>query len=112
MTMLTPVCRIEDVPVGEGRVAVVDGHPVALFRIEDGFRALDTACPTTRCGSLADGLLADSSVTCPLHLRRFDLTTGEALGQDSPAVAAHDVEIRGNAVYIGLAHHDHAAVAA
>jgi nitrite reductase (NADH) small subunit len=112
--MLTPVCRTEDVPVGEGRVAVVDGHRVAVFRVEDGFRALDTACPDARCGSLADGLLADSSVTCPLHLRRYDLATGEALGHESRGVAAHPVEVRGDAVYVGLAHHhhDHAALAA
>jgi nitrite reductase (NADH) small subunit len=111
--MLTPVCRTEDVPIGEGRVAIVDGHRVAVFRVDEkGFRALDPACPTGRCGSLADGLLADSSVICPLHLRRFDLTTGEPLGHESPAVVAHAVEIRGDAVYIGLMNTDHAALAA
>lgn len=109
---LRRVCSTADVPVGEGRVAVVDGHRVALFHSAEGFRALDPACPTLRCGSLADGLLADSSVTCPLHLRRFDLATGAAIGHDAPAVAAHSVEVRGDAVYVGLADDDHAAQAA
>ena len=40
-----------------------------------GFRAVDGACPHEG-GPLADGLVADRCVTCPLHGWRFDLRTG------------------------------------
>ena len=41
-----------------------------------------TRTARTRGGPLADGIVADRCVTCPLHGRRFDLRTGAALGGD------------------------------
>jgi nitrite reductase (NADH) small subunit len=99
---LIRVCRVDDIPVGEGRVTLAGGRRVAVFRSATGFHALDSACPH-RGGPLADGLLADASVTCPLHLRRFDLATGAPIGHDCPAVTAHAVEVRGDAVYVAIA---------
>ena len=50
----------------------VGGRRVAVFRTPDGFRAIDHACPHAG-GPLADGIVADRCVTCPLHGWRFDL---------------------------------------
>ena len=92
-------CHVDDVPLGEGRTALVGGLRVALFNTEAGWRCLDAAC-SHRGGPLADGLLADASVTCPLHQRRFDLATGEPIGHECPAVAAHPVELRNDELYV------------
>jgi nitrite reductase (NADH) small subunit len=108
---MTRACRIEDIPVGEGRVVAVGGRRVAVFHAADGVHALDAACPH-RGGPLADGLLADASVTCPLHLRRFDLATGEPIGHDCAAVAVHAVEVRAGVVYVTVAQPETAALAA
>ena len=74
----TRVGRIDDIPLLEGRSTSVDGRRIAIFRLLDGFAAIDAHCPHA-AGPLADGIVADSCVTCPLHGRRFDLATGEAL---------------------------------
>lgn len=92
-------CRVSDVPLGEGRTALVDGVRVAIFHTAARWYATDATCPH-RGGPLADGLVADDSVTCPLHQRRFDLTTGEPLGHDCPAVTVHPVELRGDELYV------------
>lgn len=92
------VCRTGDVPLGEGRAATVDGRRIAVFRTADGWFALDNGCPH-RDGPLADGLLADSCVACPLHERRYDLRTGAALSGGAP-VAAHRVEVKGDRVLV------------
>ena len=81
--------RAADVPLLEGRSVTVAGRRVAVFRTADGYHAIAAACPH-RGGPLADGLVADSCVTCPLHGRRFDLLTGAGLG-GHPGVAVHDV---------------------
>jgi nitrite reductase (NADH) small subunit len=92
------VCGVEDVPLGEGRTVLAAGRRVAVFRAEDGWFALDAACPH-RGGPLADGIVARRTVICPLHERRFDLATGhECAG--GYRVAAHRLEVRAGDVYL------------
>ena len=75
----TLVGTVHDIPLLEGRSTTVDGRRIAVFRLLDGFAAIDAHCPHA-AGPLADGIVADSCVTCPLHGRRFDLQTGESNG--------------------------------
>ena len=60
----------------EGRLLVAGGREIALFLTAAGPRAIDARCPHAG-GSLADGIVSGTRVTCPLHLRRTDLDTGE-----------------------------------
>jgi nitrite reductase (NADH) small subunit len=97
------VGRVEDVPLYEGRVASVDGRRIAVFRLADGFVALDAACPHMG-GPIADGIVGDSCVTCPLHGWRFDLRTGAPAGGGATAgVQAHEAVERGGELYVRLA---------
>ena len=82
MTGYTYIGRADDVPPLEGRSVTVAGRRIAVFRTPEGFRALDHACPHAG-GPLADGIVADRCVTCPLHGWRFDLDTGEARNADA-----------------------------
>ena len=93
-------CRVDDVPPGEGRAITLDGRRIAIFRAAGGWYALDAACPH-RGGPLADGIVCDRAVICPLHERRFDLQTGAAL-TTGDAVVAHHVEVRGGRVFVSV----------
>jgi nitrite reductase (NADH) small subunit len=95
------VGAVDDVPLLEGRSVTVDGRRVAVFRLPDGWAAVDAACPH-RGGPLGDGLVAERCVTCPLHGRRFDLMTGEQHGGDD-VVGVHDVEERDGELWVRLA---------
>jgi nitrite reductase (NADH) small subunit len=73
---------LEEIPVGEGRTYAVDGAQVAVFRLRDGtLRAIDALCPH-RGGPLADGLIDERVVVCPLHGHTFDMCTGAEAGGD------------------------------
>ena len=94
-------CRVDDVPLGEGRSITLDGRRIAIFRSAAGWFALDAACPH-RGGPLADGIVCDNAVICPLHERRYDLATGAALNAGD-AVTAHTVQLQGERVFVTLA---------
>jgi nitrite reductase [NAD(P)H] small subunit len=99
MTVATaiPVCSAEDVPFGEGRTVTVGERRIAIFNAPTGWYGLDAACPH-RGGPLADGLVSDTCVACPLHERRYDLRTGEDLCGGEPATT-YPVEVRDGVVY-------------
>jgi len=75
-----------DVPApSEGTMVAVDvdGTPVALGTMDGTLVAFDDTCSHRAC-PLSDGVLAESSVTCPCHNSRFDLGTGAPI--NGPAV--------------------------
>jgi nitrite reductase (NADH) small subunit len=98
---MTYACRVDDVPLGEGRALMLGDHRIAIFRAAGGWYALDAVCPH-RGGPLEDGIVCDRAVICPLHERRFDLASGAALSSGD-GVAAHTVEVRGERVFVSLA---------
>ena len=95
---LVPIGRAEDVPRLEARTVTVAGRRIAVYHTPGGYRATDAECPH-RGGPLADGLMGDGCVTCPLHGWRFDLGTGEAVGHDA-RVAVHAVVERDGWLYL------------
>ncbi|MDQ3720464.1 MAG: Rieske 2Fe-2S domain-containing protein [Actinomycetota bacterium] len=76
-------------------------RPLAVFNTDEGFRVIDNTC-THMGGTLADGLVSDATVACPLHDRRFELATGRAVGHDCGAVGAYPVEVHEGAVYASV----------
>jgi len=83
-----------DVPLLEGRSVEVEGRRIAVFRLPDGWAAIDQACPH-RGGPLGDGIVADGCVTCPLHNHRFSLISGERQDGEGPGVVTYEVRERG-----------------
>ncbi len=87
---LGPVDRI---PPGEGRTFEVAGHRVAVFRTRAGrVFATQASCPH-RQGPLADGLVGDERVLCPLHGFEFDLPSGACIGRECAALATYPVTL-------------------
>ena len=70
---------IDAIPEGEGRAFSVGPLRLAVFRSRNGeVFATQAECPH-RGGPLADGLLGGTTLICPLHSYKFDLTSGASL---------------------------------
>ena len=95
------VGSVADVPMLEGRSVTVGGRRIAVFRTPDGFRAIDGACPHAG-GPLADGIVADRCVTCPLHNWRIDLETGEVVGGGEGSVPVFEIEERDGELFVSV----------
>jgi nitrite reductase (NADH) small subunit len=73
------VAALDAIPPGEGRTFGVMGEKLAIFRTREGsVLAVQAECPH-RGGPLADGLVGGTTLVCPLHGWKFDLSSGAAL---------------------------------
>jgi nitrite reductase/ring-hydroxylating ferredoxin subunit len=82
------------VDVGEKRLMVVN--------VDGELHAVDRTC-THEDADLSTGFLIGSVVTCPLHLSRFDVITGEV--QNAPATVplkTYGLKVEGTSVYVRL----------
>jgi nitrite reductase (NADH) small subunit len=94
---------LDEVPLGEGRTFAVDGEQIAVFRLRDGsLRAIDAVCPH-RGGPLADGLIDERVVVCPLHGHTFDMCTGAEAGGGALSVRSYSVSAVDGAIRITTA---------
>jgi 3-phenylpropionate/trans-cinnamate dioxygenase ferredoxin subunit len=92
---------VDEVPDGTMKMAVVDGTELVLVVHTEGrFHAMQGIC-SHEYFELDKGFLTAGSLTCALHLSRFDLDTGEPL--DPPAeipLAVYPVELEDGRIMI------------
>lgn len=90
---------VENIPMGQGHCFRIEGEDIAVFRGRDGsISAIENTCPHMK-GPLAEGILGDGKVVCPLHGHRFDLKTGEG-SETLECVRVFDVSIEKGNVFI------------
>ena len=77
-----PVARLDDVAPGTMLMVQVDGTDILLVNLNGTIHATQGVC-SHEYFELDRGFLTADTLTCALHLSRFDLETGEAL--DPPA---------------------------
>ena len=88
---------------GARTIPVEGGEEIAVFRTSDNrVFALANRCPH-KGGPLSQGIVHDTTVTCPLHNWRISLVTGEAQGEDTGCVPVIPVKIDGGRILIGRA---------
>jgi 3-phenylpropionate/trans-cinnamate dioxygenase ferredoxin subunit len=74
-----PVAETADID-DEDLIAVdLDGRILAVYNCGGAFYATDGIC-THEDACLADGLVMDGVIECPMHQGRFEIATGKALG--------------------------------
>lgn len=67
------------IPLGEGREFVVEGKRITIFRPRSGgLYATQAQCPHKQ-GPLAEGIVGGTTVICPYHAWKFDVSTGKGL---------------------------------
>ncbi|MFI5365894.1 MAG: nitrite reductase small subunit NirD [Candidatus Binatia bacterium] len=83
---------IDAIAPGQGRAFIVAGRTIAVFRQRDGrVFAIDNQCPH-RGGPLAEGIVGNGTVICPLHSWKIDLSSGRCLSE-AACVQTHEVRV-------------------
>ena len=92
--------RLSDVPAGKTIAGRVGDEAVLLSNVDGQHYAVSGTC-THYGAALADGVIGQTSVRCPLHHACFDLRTGAALR--APALDPLDrwqVEVEGELAFV------------
>ena len=76
--MSIKIGRAADVREGELRAFDAQGTAICVTSVAGRLLAVDDTCTHAGC-SLADGELDGTTITCPCHGSRFDVTTGAVL---------------------------------
>jgi ferredoxin-nitrite reductase len=99
--MWIAVARADQMRPESALVVRAGGKELALIRGAEGWHALDNSCPHAG-GSLGEGVVEGSTVTCPLHAWRFDGATGACLTEKRPAQSRYPVKVEQGQVWIQL----------
>ena len=95
---LVKVCNKSEIREGTGKNFSVNGRMIAIFNVNGSFYAIDNTC-THQGGSLGDGHLEGSIVSCPRHGWDFDVITGisPTFGVN---VDKYKLEIKGEDIFV------------
>jgi nitrite reductase (NADH) small subunit len=99
MAEFRTVCRVEDVPEGEGKTVTVGGKFIALFKVNGAIHAIDDTCPHMGA-SLSGGVVENNIVTCPWHAWRFRVTDGTWADNPRIKIGCYPVRIEGEQVQV------------
>src|ERR1043166_8519774 len=84
MGTLVKVAKTTDLPPGQGKTVEANGREIALFNVGGTFYAIDNTCKH-RGGSLGEGELDGTVVTCPLHAWTYDVSSAKPTNRWSSA---------------------------
>jgi nitrite reductase/ring-hydroxylating ferredoxin subunit len=97
--------RLDDVPLGGGKVVKRDGRQLAVFRLdEERVFAIDNRCPHEGY-PLVEGTVKDCTLTCDWHNWKFDLASGACL-RGGENVRSYPLRVDGREMFVDLADPD------
>jgi nitrite reductase/ring-hydroxylating ferredoxin subunit len=72
----TKICKTSDVKTGCGKGVEINGKNVAVFNVDGNYYAINDICGH-RGGPLSEGEVDGTTVICPWHGWRYNVTSGE-----------------------------------
>jgi len=92
---------LEKVPVGQGFSFRIGLEEIGVFRQRDGrLFATQSRCPHKN-GPLTDGLVGAGKVICPLHSKKYDLSTGQGPAME-PCLRTYPVKVANGEILLAL----------
>ena len=103
------VAETTELEPGGKKMVTLKGVDILITNIEGVYHAVDNRCPHMG-GSLVEGVLEGTHITCPLHGSIFDVVTGEVVKPGKllfMSVKVHDLrkyplKIEGNDILIAI----------
>jgi nitrite reductase (NADH) small subunit len=92
----------EELAVNTGKTIRYQETEVALFRFGSGkVNAIQNRCPH-KDGVLAEGIVCDEHVFCPMHDRKIHVPSGLVQKPDTGCVRTYATKVENGRIYIGF----------
>lgn len=101
MATFTKVAETADIPPNAGVVVAAGGKALAILNAGGTYYAIDNTC-MHRGGPLGEGQVEGTTVTCPWHGWRYDITTGAALTNPTIRVGCYPVKVDGTSILVEI----------
>ena len=103
----TAVCRVDDIIPNTGVCALIEGHQIAIFRVDDErYFATSNYDPFSRVNVLSRGIVGDLKgelvVASPVYKQHFNLLTGVCLEDPSVRIPLYAVRLEADRVWVNV----------
>ena len=95
------VASVDEIPEGRSLLVEIQSKSIGIFRFNGNFFAADDTCPH-KGGSLHEGTVEDSVVSCPWHEWQFDLRTGICPINPPSKIETYPIWVEGSDIYIDI----------
>ena len=95
------VCTTSQLLPGTSRVVSAGDREVVVFNVDGDLVALDNRCAHKE-QPLAGGVIRDGILTCPAHLWRYDVRTGQRVDSPGWEVGCHPVSVVNDEVVVDV----------
>ncbi|GIU71150.1 MAG: (2Fe-2S)-binding protein [Candidatus Nitrosocaldaceae archaeon] len=98
--LLVKACKLSDI---DNIFSIdIDDKKIMLIRKDDKIYALDRIC-THQYADLSNGFITDDTITCPLHLAQFEITSGKAVSPPAEEpLKLYNIKIEGDDIYVEI----------
>lgn len=94
------VAKVGEIAVDGVKIVRLNDVPVAIFRFDDGYYAIEDVC-THDGGPVAEGCLANGVIECPRHGAQFDVRTGRVVRFPATSpVPTYAVRVNGDDIQV------------
>jgi 3-phenylpropionate/trans-cinnamate dioxygenase ferredoxin subunit len=100
MANLVRVCSASELQPGDKTTIQVNDESILVVNVNGRVLAVSNIC-THEYAELVNGFLMDDVITCPLHLSRFKLETGEVLNPPATKpLKTYTIKIQDNDIFV------------
>lgn len=92
-------CAEAALPVGERVKVELEGQPILLTHLEDGFFAVHDTCLHRRV-SLSEGSIEGATITCSAHFWNYDLRSGACTQLPDQGLQVFNTKVEEGNVYV------------
>ncbi|MFC4735931.1 nitrite reductase small subunit NirD [Bacillus daqingensis] len=101
-TKIIDAGSLEEFPIKISKEVIVEGIPLAVFRLgDDEFYTIKNECPHQK-GPLSQGIISGEYVYCPLHNWKISVTDGKVQDPDEGCVETFPTHLKDGRVLIEL----------
>jgi nitrite reductase/ring-hydroxylating ferredoxin subunit len=93
------VTTVPEIPPGKAVMFQVNEAILSIFNVDGKFYAIDDRCPH-RGAPLSEGVLTGTTITCPWHGAKFDVTNGKLIAGSQWSLKTYPLKIDGEDILV------------